>query len=98
MAARLQDPDLVLPAAITPYLEVDLVPVSEELETDALRLEESLGEGAKAHAHVKAALDVRNRAIDDFDAVLAGTSAVTELLCVLTGRHDLAEQVRRATK
>lgn len=98
VAARLRDPGLVLPETFTPYLEVDLRPVTEGLEDDVIRLEETLDEGAKAHAQVKAAQDVRNRAIDHFDVVLFSTAAVTEWLCVLAGRHDLADQIHRATE
>lgn len=98
VAARLRDPNLMLPAAATPYLAVDLGPVTEELEADVHRLEETLDEGASAHAHVKTARDVRDHVIRDFDVVLLGTAAVTEYLCVLAGRYELARQIRRTTE
>lgn len=98
VTARLRDPNLELPAASSPFLEIDLGPVTEELEADAECLGTALDERAKAREHARAAQVAKDRAAAHFDEIVAAALVLVQGLCELADRPELAGRIRSTTR
>lgn len=96
--ARLRDPDVTLPEVASPYLEIDLGPVTAELEADATDLQAALDDRARASERTRAARAAKDETVAEFDFFVESAAILARCLCALAGRRDLAERVRSATR